>query len=204
MSGFLRDAEHGIFYAQSLLAHWAGQWRAGAERGRGAGRRQLQGAAAVADRRARPRRPGDAGRAPRARIYRRRPPDMAFPLLVKANIGGSGAGIVRYDDAGGARGGGGGALPARERRQGAAAPGLCARAGRAGSSGSRRSAAGSSTRSRSRRGGGFDLCPADACVAAPGRAAIRMAAVDPRARADRGGRADRRGRPGSMSAGSRL
>ncbi|MGZ8997375.1 MAG: ATP-grasp domain-containing protein, partial [Allosphingosinicella sp.] len=23
MSGFLRDAEHGIYYAQSLLAHWA-------------------------------------------------------------------------------------------------------------------------------------------------------------------------------------
>ena len=43
-------------------------------------------------------------------------------------------------------------------------------------------------------GGSFDLCPADACLAAPGRAAVAMRAFEPPPELDRGRRADRAGR----------
>ena len=96
MSGFLRDPEHGIFYAQSLLAHW-----------RANGAHVLNGPEVLAV---------DASKArqlsliaglglgiPSTRVVHRREEictaarDMTFPLLLKASVGGSGAAIARYD-----------------------------------------------------------------------------------------------------------
>jgi hypothetical protein len=96
MSSFLRQAEHATFYSQGLLAHWAA-----------AGARVINGAEALAI---------DASKArqltlfrslgldtPATRVVHRRA-DLAraaeglrFPLMVKVNIGGSGAGMIRYD-----------------------------------------------------------------------------------------------------------
>ncbi len=97
MSSFMRAPEHPIFFATAALEHWA---RAGARVVNGAGvlavdaskARQLSllaglglgiPATRVVNRRANV---GDAGRA------------IGFPLVVKANIGGSGAGITRFDN----------------------------------------------------------------------------------------------------------
>lgn len=96
MSSFLREPEHPIFYAQALFDHW-----------QGLGARVLNGAAALAV---------DASKARQASLIRRlglltpetrvahRRADLAkaaeslrFPVVVKADVGGSGAGIVRYD-----------------------------------------------------------------------------------------------------------
>lgn len=96
MSSFLRQDEHAIFYSQAALAHWEM-----------AGARVVNGSAALAV---------DSNKArqlslfaalglaiPATRVVHRRA-DLApaaaglrFPLMVKANVGGSGAGIVRYD-----------------------------------------------------------------------------------------------------------
>ena len=96
MSSFLRQGEHAIFYSQAALAHWEM-----------AGARVVNGSAALAV---------DANKArqlsllsalglaiPATRVVHRRA-DLApaaqglrFPVVVKANVGGSGAGIVRYD-----------------------------------------------------------------------------------------------------------
>jgi len=95
MSGFLREAEHGTFYAQSLLAHWAAQ-----------GATVLNGADVLAIDTSKARQLSLIARlgyqVPETRIVHRRADllaaadTMAYPLLVKANLGGSGAGIVRY------------------------------------------------------------------------------------------------------------
>jgi glutathione synthase/RimK-type ligase-like ATP-grasp enzyme len=95
MSGFLREAEHGIFYAQSLLAHWAAR-----------GATVLNGAQVLAVDTSKARQlsliAGLGLAVPETRIVHRRADllaaadTMAYPLLVKANLGGSGAGIVRY------------------------------------------------------------------------------------------------------------
>lgn len=96
MSAPQRDPEHGIFHAMAALDHWQRQ-----------GARVLNGPAVMAI---------DASKArqlsliaalgfatPRTRVIHRLAelPDAArlvgFPLLVKANIGGAGAGIVRFD-----------------------------------------------------------------------------------------------------------
>ena len=96
MSSFLRQGEHAIFYSQAALAHWEL-----------AGARVVNGSAALAI---------DSNKArqlslfaslglaiPATRVVHRRA-DLApaaeglrFPVMVKANVGGSGAGIVRYD-----------------------------------------------------------------------------------------------------------
>ncbi|WBO23737.1 ATP-grasp domain-containing protein [Sphingomonas abietis] len=97
MSSFLRAPEHPIFFARSLLAHWQ---RLGA--------RVLNGVRALET---------DASKAsqlsliaglghgiPATRVVHRRADlisatqGLRWPLVVKANIGGSGAGIMRYDD----------------------------------------------------------------------------------------------------------
>lgn len=98
MSSFLRESEHGIFYAQSLLAHWAAN-----------GATVLNGADALAIDTSKARQLSLISRlgyaVPETRIVHRRDQlaraaeGMAYPLLVKANIGGSGAGIVRYSSA---------------------------------------------------------------------------------------------------------
>ncbi len=96
MSSFLRSPDHAIYYSHALFAHWKGQ-----------GARIINGADALAV---------DANKArqlalmsglglavPQTRVAHR-PVDIVaaaaelrFPLVVKANVGGSGAGIMRYE-----------------------------------------------------------------------------------------------------------
>jgi glutathione synthase/RimK-type ligase-like ATP-grasp enzyme len=178
MSGFLREPEHGIFYAEALLDHWR---RAGATVLNGADllaidtskARQLSLIAslgyAVPETRA----------VHRARDLLAAAEGMAFPLLVKANIGGAGAGIVRYasreelvrsiED---------GTVPDSIDKvlllQDYVPPrgGIITRIETLGG----RFLYALEVESR---GDSFDLCPADACLAQPGRAAIGMRAVTP-------------------------
>ena len=96
MSSFLRQAEHATFYTQALLAHWAA-----------AGARVINGADVLAL---------DANKArqlslfrslgldtPATRVVHRRADvaraakELRFPVMVKVNIGGSGAGMLRYE-----------------------------------------------------------------------------------------------------------
>lgn len=98
MSSFLRTAEHPIFYAQTLMAHWAAQ-----------GARVLNGSATLAVDASKARQlsviAGLGLAIPATRVVHRAADLVAaaaglrFPIVVKANIGGSGAGIVRYDTA---------------------------------------------------------------------------------------------------------
>jgi glutathione synthase/RimK-type ligase-like ATP-grasp enzyme len=178
MSSFLREVDHGIFYAQSLLAHWAAR-----------GARVLNGAEVLAIDTSKARQlsliTGLGYAIPETRVVHRPDDlvaasrDMAWPLLVKANVGGSGAGIVRYasqdelaasvrdgtvpesidkvlllQDYAPARGG---VITRIETLGGKFLYAIEVESG----------------------GDSFDLCPADACVSAPGRAAIRMSAVQP-------------------------
>jgi len=177
-SSFLREPEHPIFYAEALLDHWE---RLGA--------RVINGAEVLAI---------DSSKAlqlsliaalgyavPKTRVVHRigdlpdAAEEMAFPLLVKANIGGSGAGIVRYSSAAELRASiadktvptsvdqvlllqdyvpaRGGTIIRIETLGGRYLYAIEVESG----------------------GDNFDLCPADACVAQPGRKAIRMAAVRP-------------------------
>ena len=177
MSSFLREADHPIFYAQAVMAHW----RAGVARIINGGdimgidaskARQLSLMASL----------GLA--VPATRVVHRKA-DMAaaasglrFPIVVKANIGGSGAGILRYDSL--------------EQLREFAADGLVPESidrvwliqeyvpvrGNA------------ITRIETMAGkflyaidvdggGGFDLCPADACLTAPGKAAVKISRADP-------------------------
>ena len=97
MSSFLRQEEHAIFYSQAVLAHWAA-----------AGARVINGADVIAI---------DANKArqhslirslgleiPETRVIHRRQDvaraaaELRFPVMVKANIGGSGAGMIRYEN----------------------------------------------------------------------------------------------------------
>ena len=91
MSGFLREAEHGTFYAEALLAHWQ---RLGARVLNGADLLEVDSSKArqlsiIA---------GLGLAIPQTRVVHRArdlvkaSEGMAFPLLVKVNIGGSGAG----------------------------------------------------------------------------------------------------------------
>ncbi len=178
MSSFLREADHGIFYAQSLLAHWAAR-----------GAHVLNGAEVLAVDSSKARQlsiiSGLGHSVPETRVVHRPDDlvpaarDMRFPLLTKANIGGSGAGIVRYasieelsasvrdgtipdsvdkvlllQDYVPARGG---VIARIETLGGRFLYAIEVETG----------------------GDSFDLCPADACLAAPGRTAIRMTAVTP-------------------------
>jgi glutathione synthase/RimK-type ligase-like ATP-grasp enzyme len=178
MSSFLREAEHGIFYAEALLAHWAAN-----------GARVLNGAEAIAVDSSKARQLSLISRlgyqVPKTRVVHRREDlaaaaaTMRWPLLVKANIGGSGAGIVRYGHEGelaASIAGGtvpdsvdsvllvqdyaparGGAITRVETLGGRFLYAIEVESG----------------------GDNFDLCPADACLAQPGRSAIRMTAVTP-------------------------
>jgi len=179
MSAFLREPEHGIFYASALLDHWH---RAGAK--------ILNGAPILAL---------DSSKArqlslisslnldiPRTRIVHRArdliaaAADMPFPLLVKANLGGAGAGIARY------------ASP--EELQEAVASGTVPQSidqvlllqdyvpARGGTILRIETLAGRFLYALEvDTGDSFDLCPADACLARPGRAAIGMRAATPSA-----------------------
>jgi glutathione synthase/RimK-type ligase-like ATP-grasp enzyme len=178
MSSFLREAEHGIFYAQSLFAHWAAN-----------GARVLNGAEVIAIDSSKARQLSLIARlgycVPETRVVHRREDllaaarTMACPLLVKANIGGSGAGIVRYpDEQALAASLAEGSVPASVDSVLLVQDYVPARGG-------------SIVRVETLGGkflyaievetGGdsFDLCPADACMAQPGRNAVRMTAVTP-------------------------
>jgi glutathione synthase/RimK-type ligase-like ATP-grasp enzyme len=178
MSSFLREAEHGIFYAEALLAHWAAN-----------GARVLNGAEAIAVDSSKARQLSLISRlgyrVPETRVVHRREDlvaaarTMSWPLLVKANIGGSGAGIVRYSS--------------EAELAGSLAEGTVPESvdsvllvqdsvpARGGSIVRVETLAGRFLYAIEVESGGdsFDLCPADACLAQPGRAAVRMAAVQP-------------------------
>lgn len=97
MSSFLRQSEHPIFYAAALFDHW--------ERN---GARVINGPAALAVDTSKARQisliAGLGLSVPATRVAHRREDlakaseGMGFPLLAKPNIGGSGAGVTRYDD----------------------------------------------------------------------------------------------------------
>jgi len=177
MSGFMREPEHGIFYAQSLLAHW-----------RANGAKVLNGPEVLAVDSSKARQlsliAGLGLAIPETRVVHRREEilaaaeGMAFPLVLKVNIGGSGAGIVRYDDHGTL------AEAVAERFLPDSVdkvllvqdyvPAADGRIIRIETLGGRFLYA-----IEIETGASFDLCPAEACIAAPGREAIRMAAVDP-------------------------
>lgn len=178
MSDFLRVPEHPIFYAQALLDHWQRR-----------GARVLNGAGVIAIDSSKARQlsliAGLGHAVPRTRVVHRAEDlagatdGMSWPLLVKANIGGSGAGIARYSSLGeleqSVRDGSvprsvdqvllvqeyvpprGGTILRIETLGGRFLYALDVESG----------------------GDSFDLCPADACVAQPGRAAVAMKAVTP-------------------------
>lgn len=177
MSSFLRAADHPIFYAQSLYAAWEA-----------AGARVINGAQAMAV---------DASKArqlslisslgleiPETRVVHRvadlvaAAETMRFPLVVKANIGGSGAGIMRYDSLDQLRDWSAeGMVPESIDKVWLVQDFVPARDGRIirfevldGRFLYALSVDG---------GGGFDLCPADACLAEPGKASITVEGVDP-------------------------
>ncbi len=95
MSSFLREPEHPIFYARSLFAHWEGQ-----------GTRVVNASALEIDTSkarqmsliARLGLKGPATRvAHRQADIPRAAEGLRYPVLVKADIGGAGAGITRYE-----------------------------------------------------------------------------------------------------------
>jgi glutathione synthase/RimK-type ligase-like ATP-grasp enzyme len=177
-SSFLREPEHPIFYAKALLDHWA---RCGAH--------VLNGAEVLAIDSSKARQLSlisTLGYAiPETRVVHRvrdlaaAADGMAYPLLVKANIGGSGAGIVRYSSL--------------EELHASISNGTVPQSvdqvllvqdyvpPRGGTILRVETLGGHFLYAIEVESGGdnFDLCPADACVARPGRAAVRMSAVTP-------------------------
>jgi glutathione synthase/RimK-type ligase-like ATP-grasp enzyme len=177
-SAFLRGVDHPIFYAPALLDHW-----------RRAGAAVINGPEVLAIDSSKARQLSliaSLGLAiPATRVVHRSADLMAaaegmsWPLLVKANIGGAGAGIVRYasaeelassvDD---------GSVPDSIDKvlllQDYVPPrgGVITRI---------ETLAGKFLYAIEidSSGDNFDLCPADACLAQPGRAAVSMRAVTP-------------------------
>jgi glutathione synthase/RimK-type ligase-like ATP-grasp enzyme len=178
MSSFLREAEHGIFYAEALLAHWAAN-----------GARVLNGAAVIAVDSSKARQLSLISRlgyfVPETRVVHRRADllvatqGMAWPLMVKANIGGSGAGIARYSSEQAlAASIADGSVPDSVDSVLLVQDYVPARGGvitRVETLGGRYLYA----IEVESGGDNFDLCPADACLGQPGRAAVRMNAVEP-------------------------
>ena len=177
-SSFLREPEHPLFYAAALLDNWA---RCGA--------RVLNGADVLAIDSSKARQLAlisSLGYAvPETRVVHRvrdliaATEGMTGPLLVKANIGGSGAGIVRYSSPEELRASiADGTVPQSVDQVLLVQDYVPARGGtiiRLETLGGRFLYAIEVESS----GDNFDLCPADACVARPGRAAIRITAVTP-------------------------
>jgi glutathione synthase/RimK-type ligase-like ATP-grasp enzyme len=98
MSSFLREPEHPLFYTIALLDHWRGQ-----------GAAVLNGPEVMAVDSSKARQLSLLHRlglaTPRTRVVHRAADlpkaaeEIGYPLLVKANVGGSGAGIMRFDSA---------------------------------------------------------------------------------------------------------
>lgn len=179
MSSFLRDPEHPIFYAQSLFEHWEGQ-----------GTRVVNASALPIDTsKARQlsliARLGLKGPATRVAHRQADLPTAAeglrFPVLVKADIGGSGSGIVRYDTPEDL------ATAAAERSAPSGVNGISLiqeYAPRVGGKITRvETLAGKVLYALDVESPGdtFDLCPADACMVRPGAAALTMTRVEPSA-----------------------
>ena len=175
MSSFLREQEHPIFYAQSLFDHWEGQ-----------GARVLNGPALQIDTsKARQlsliRRLGYG--APETRVVHRAADLTAaaaalrFPVLVKGDIGGSGAGIVRYDTPEDLAE----AVAARTTPVGVNGVALVQEY--APIRGNRivrvETLNGRFLYAVSVESGGFDLCLADVCMVAPGKASLALESVTP-------------------------
>ena len=178
MSSFLRQTEHPTFYAMALLDHW-----------RRAGARVLNGADVLAIDSSKARQMSLIASlgfsVPETRVVHRAEDlgkatvGMRWPLLVKANVGGAGAGITRYST-----------LEALEQSvrdrtvptsvdnvrlvQDYVPP-------RGGTIIRIETLGGRFLYALEVESGGdsFDLCPADACLAQPGRAAVAMKAVTP-------------------------
>jgi glutathione synthase/RimK-type ligase-like ATP-grasp enzyme len=177
-SSFLREPEHPIFYAAALLDHWQ---RCGAT--------VLNGRKTLAIDSSKARQLSllsSLGLAiPATRVVHRTADllsaadGLRFPLLVKANIGGSGAGIVRYSSVEELRASiADGSIPQSVDRvllvQEYVPP-------RGGTIMRIETLSGRFLYAIEVESGGdnFDLCPADACVASADRAAIRMTAIQP-------------------------
>jgi glutathione synthase/RimK-type ligase-like ATP-grasp enzyme len=177
-SSFLREPEHPIFYAAALLRHW-----------QDCGASVLNGAATLAIDSSKARQLSlisALGLAtPETRVVHRSQDllsaaeGMIYPLMVKANIGGSGAGIARYSSVGELSASiADGTVPTSVDNVLLVQDHVPARGG-------------TILRIETLRGrflyalevesGGdtFDLCPADACLAQPGRNAVKMTAVMP-------------------------
>jgi glutathione synthase/RimK-type ligase-like ATP-grasp enzyme len=177
MSSFMRAPEHPIFYAQGLMAHWASR-----------GARVVNDAGALALDASKARQlsliAGLGLAVPATRVVHRAADVVAaaeglrFPLVVKANIGGSGAGIVRYDSADElAAAVVDGTVPDSIDRVLLVQEYVPVRGG-------------AITRIETLGGkylyaldvdggGGFDLCPADVCLVQPGKAAVTITSADP-------------------------
>ena len=177
MSSFLREPDHPIFYAQAVTACWAD-----------AGARVLNGAEVLAIDASKARQLSLIARLglaiPATRVVHRRvdiaaaAATLAYPLVVKANIGGSGAGIVRFDAADALRDAiVGGRMPDSIDRVWLVQEYVPPRGGaivRIETMGGRYLYALDVD-----GGGGFDLCPADVCLTAPGKPAVTVARADP-------------------------
>jgi hypothetical protein len=175
MSSFLRGDEHPIDYAAALFDHW-----------RRGGARILNDTLAIDASKARQMSlvHGLGLAIPATRVVHRAADvpaaaeGLRFPLVVKANLGGSGAGIARYDD--------------REALAYAVAENLLPRSidrvllvqeyvpVRGGAITRVETLAGRYLYAIDvDGGGGFDLCPADACMVQPGKAAVTIRKADP-------------------------
>jgi hypothetical protein len=96
MSSILRQQEHGLFHCLAALDHWEG-----------AGARVINGARPLAYDLNKARQLSLFGRAglaiPKTRVAHRREDvprlaaEVGYPVMVKANIGGSGSGMIRYE-----------------------------------------------------------------------------------------------------------
>ena len=177
MSSFLREADHPVFYAQALFAAWEA-----------AGARVINGAKAMAVDASKARQlaliAGLGLAVPETRVVHRAhdlvmaAETMTFPLVVKANIGGSGAGIMRYESLDQLRDWAAeGMVPDSIDKVWLVQDFVPARGGRImrfeildGRFLYALSVDG---------GGGFDLCPADACLAEPGKASVTIERVSP-------------------------
>jgi hypothetical protein len=98
MSSFLRQDEHALFYSLAALGHWEGL-----------GARVINGTAPLAYDLSKARQLSLFRRLglaiPKTRIAHRAADvpalaaEIGYPVMVKVNVGGSGAGMIRYDDA---------------------------------------------------------------------------------------------------------
>jgi Carbamoyl-phosphate synthase L chain, ATP binding domain len=97
MSSFLRQSEHALFYSLAALGHWEGL-----------GARVVNGTAPLAYDLSKARQLSLFRRLgleiPRTRVAHRMADlprlaaEIGYPVMVKTNVGGSGAGMIRYDD----------------------------------------------------------------------------------------------------------